>query len=105
MCERVESDLLGHTIICSRPSMHFDDTQLHGRHHPFNTSCTVYAIKSLRCPLSVNNARPYTVRLSQLCLQGYDELPWPVRSPGLSPIEHVWQFLGIQLQSSQFIGE
>ncbi|GFU77284.1 uncharacterized protein TNCV_153021 [Trichonephila clavipes] len=23
--------------------------------------------------------------------KGYDVLPWPVRSPDLSPIEHVWE--------------
>ncbi|GFU28108.1 HTH_Tnp_Tc3_2 domain-containing protein [Trichonephila clavipes] len=37
-----------------------------------------------------DNARPHTARLSQQCLQGYDVLPWPNRSPDLSPIEHVW---------------
>ncbi|GFV56666.1 transposable element Tc1 transposase [Trichonephila clavipes] len=37
-----------------------------------------------------DNARPHTARLSQQCLQGYDFLPWPARSPDLSPIEHVW---------------
>ncbi|GFW17643.1 transposable element Tcb2 transposase [Trichonephila clavipes] len=36
-----------------------------------------------------DNARPHTARLSQQCLQGYDVLPWPARTPDLSPIEHV----------------
>ncbi|GFV62385.1 transposable element Tcb1 transposase [Trichonephila clavipes] len=28
-----------------------------------------------------DNVRPHTARLSQQCLQGYDVLPWPARSP------------------------
>ncbi|GFV26609.1 uncharacterized protein TNCV_318781 [Trichonephila clavipes] len=52
-----------------------------------------------------DNARPHTARLSQQYLQGYDVLPWPTRSPDLSPIEHVWDALGRQLQPSRDTGE
>ncbi|GBN42152.1 Transposable element Tc1 transposase, partial [Araneus ventricosus] len=31
-------------------------------------------------------------------LQSVDMLPWPARSPDLSPIEHVWDIIGRQLQ-------
>ncbi|GFU57475.1 transposable element Tcb1 transposase [Trichonephila clavipes] len=52
-----------------------------------------------------DNARPHTARLSQQCLQGYDVLPWPARSPDFSPIEHVCDALGRQLQPSRDTGE
>ncbi|GFV43874.1 transposable element Tcb2 transposase [Trichonephila clavipes] len=52
-----------------------------------------------------DNARSHTARLSQQCLQGYDVLPWPARSPDLSPIEHVCDALGRQLQPSRDTGE
>ncbi|GFU52789.1 DDE_3 domain-containing protein [Trichonephila clavipes] len=32
-------------------------------------------------------------------------LPWPTRSPDLSPIENVWDALGRQLQPSRDTGE
>ncbi|GBM19608.1 hypothetical protein AVEN_107286-1 [Araneus ventricosus] len=45
-----------------------------------------------------DNARFHTDVLAQLALQSVDMLPWPVRSPDLSPIELVWDIIGRQLQ-------
>ncbi|GFT83890.1 histone-lysine N-methyltransferase SETMAR [Trichonephila clavipes] len=52
-----------------------------------------------------NNAHSHTARLSQQCLQGYDVLLWPARSSYLSPMKHIWDVLGRQLQPSGNIGE
>ncbi|GFX45575.1 transposable element Tcb2 transposase [Trichonephila clavipes] len=41
-----------------------------------------------------DNARPYTVRVSQDCLHTVITLPWPVRCLVLSPIQHIWDHLG-----------
>ncbi|GFV12448.1 transposable element Tcb2 transposase [Trichonephila clavipes] len=38
--------------------------------------------------------RPHTARVSQDCLGTFTTLPWPARSPDLSPIEHIWDHLG-----------
>ncbi|GFW17378.1 transposable element Tcb2 transposase [Trichonephila clavipes] len=36
-----------------------------------------------------DNARPHTARVSQDCLRTVTTLPWPARSPDLSPIDHI----------------
>ncbi|GFS52551.1 transposable element Tcb2 transposase [Trichonephila clavipes] len=41
-----------------------------------------------------DNARPHTARVSQDCLRTIATLPWPARSPDLSPIEHISDHLG-----------
>ncbi|GBN06607.1 hypothetical protein AVEN_7478-1 [Araneus ventricosus] len=45
-----------------------------------------------------DNARPHSAVLTQHALQSVDMLPWPARSSDLSPIEHVWDIIGRQLQ-------
>ncbi|GFU57103.1 transposable element Tc1 transposase [Trichonephila clavipes] len=36
-----------------------------------------------------DNARPHTARVAQDILRHFQSLPWPARSPNLSPVEHV----------------
>ncbi|GBN13732.1 hypothetical protein AVEN_226954-1 [Araneus ventricosus] len=44
-----------------------------------------------------DNARPHTARVTQDFLHYVQTLPWPARSPDLSPIEHVWDQLNRQM--------
>ncbi|GFX43224.1 transposable element Tcb2 transposase [Trichonephila clavipes] len=46
-----------------------------------------------------DNARPHTARVAQDFLRHFQTLPWPVRSPDLSPVEHVWDQLKRQMPS------
>ncbi|GBN07515.1 hypothetical protein AVEN_252890-1 [Araneus ventricosus] len=45
-----------------------------------------------------DNARPRTAVVTQHALHIVDMLPWPARSPDISPIEHIWDIIGRQLQ-------
>ncbi|GFY26619.1 transposable element Tc1 transposase [Trichonephila clavipes] len=46
-----------------------------------------------------DNARPHTARVAQDFLHHFQTLPWPARSPDLSPVEHVWDQLKRQVPS------
>ncbi|GFW90791.1 transposable element Tcb2 transposase [Trichonephila clavipes] len=46
-----------------------------------------------------DNARPHTARVAQDLLRHFQTLPWPSRSPNLSPVEHLWDQLKRQLPS------
>ncbi|CAH1976114.1 unnamed protein product [Acanthoscelides obtectus] len=50
-----------------------------------------------------HNARPHVARVTIDFLQHNDVtlLPWPPRSPDLSPIEHVWDMMGRRLLNLQ----
>ncbi|GFV43465.1 transposable element Tcb2 transposase [Trichonephila clavipes] len=46
-----------------------------------------------------DNARPHTATVAQDILRHFQSLPWPARSPNLSPVEHVWVQLKRQMLS------
>ncbi|GFU08063.1 transposable element Tcb2 transposase [Trichonephila clavipes] len=51
------------------------------------------------------NARTHTARVSQNCLRTVTTLPWPPRSPYLSPIEHKWGHLGRRVEHPTSLNE
>ncbi|GFV38205.1 transposable element Tcb1 transposase [Trichonephila clavipes] len=60
------------------------------------TSCNhmcCHSCNGSQKPFFNDNARPHTARVSQDCLRTVTTLPWPARSPNLSPIEHIWDHL------------
>ncbi|GFV20856.1 transposable element Tcb1 transposase [Trichonephila clavipes] len=50
-----------------------------------------------------DNARLHTVRVSQIFLRHFQTLPWPARSPDLSPVEPVRDQLNRQMSSCHFV--
>ncbi|GFW72180.1 transposable element Tc1 transposase [Trichonephila clavipes] len=46
-----------------------------------------------------DNARPHTASVAQDFLRHFQTLPWPARSPDLSPVEHAWDQLKWQMPS------
>ncbi|GFY26038.1 transposable element Tcb2 transposase [Trichonephila clavipes] len=46
-----------------------------------------------------DNARPHTARVAQDFLRHFQTLPWPARTPNLSPVEPVWDQLKRQMSS------
>ncbi|GFW31940.1 uncharacterized protein TNCV_5041091 [Trichonephila clavipes] len=52
-----------------------------------------------------SNARPHAARMSQDCHRTVTTLPWPARSPDLSPIEHIWDHLGRRVRHPTSLNE
>ncbi|GFV34607.1 transposable element Tcb2 transposase [Trichonephila clavipes] len=55
--------------------------------------------------LQQDNARPHTARVSQDYLRSVSTLPWPTRSPNLSPIEHIWDLFGRRVRYPTSLNE
>ncbi|GFX00951.1 transposable element Tcb2 transposase [Trichonephila clavipes] len=45
------------------------------------------------------NARPHTARVVQDFLRHFQTVPWPARTPDLSPVGHVWDQVKQQMSS------
>ncbi|GFU28852.1 transposable element Tcb2 transposase [Trichonephila clavipes] len=45
------------------------------------------------------NARSHTAKVAQDFLRHFQTLPWPARSPDLSPVDYVWDQLKRQIPS------
>ncbi|GFX95881.1 l-Fucosyltransferase [Trichonephila clavipes] len=52
-----------------------------------------------------NNDWLHTARVSQDCLRTVTTLPWPVHSPALSSIEHLWDHLGRRVRHPTSLNE
>ncbi|GFV01241.1 transposable element Tcb2 transposase [Trichonephila clavipes] len=52
-----------------------------------------------------DNARTHMARMSQDCIHKVNTLLWPVRSPDLSPTEHIWDHFGRQVGHSTSLNE
>ncbi|GFY17662.1 transposable element Tcb2 transposase [Trichonephila clavipes] len=62
--------------------------------HPAITCAATHAARLPGTIFQQDNARSHTARVSQDCLRNFISLPWPIRFPDLSPIEHIWDHLG-----------
>ncbi|GFT62109.1 transposable element Tcb2 transposase [Trichonephila clavipes] len=51
------------------------------------------------------NARPHTARVSQDCLRNVTTLPWPARSPDLSPVDHILDHLERRVEHPTSLNE
>ncbi|GFS88970.1 transposable element Tcb2 transposase [Trichonephila clavipes] len=52
-----------------------------------------------------DNAQPHTARESHDCLRTVTILPLSVRFPNLSPIDHIWDHLGLRDGHSKNLNE
>ena len=64
---------------------------------PYLQECSVTEI------FQQDNARPHSAALTQQAFQrnSVEVLPWPARSPDLSPIEHVWDVIGRRINDQE----
>ncbi|GFW86638.1 transposable element Tcb2 transposase [Trichonephila clavipes] len=56
-------------------------------------------VMNLGATFQQGNARPHTARVAQDFLRHFQTLPWPARSPDLSPVEHAWDQIKRQMPS------
>ncbi|GFW76012.1 hypothetical protein TNCV_351971 [Trichonephila clavipes] len=85
-------NFLGHTIIFSGPSRHFDSSQIDDKRRLCYPCYQVAQVPFINRIMLVHILREIPTMSSRI-----DVLPWPARSPDLSPIEHVYAAIEIKL--------
>ncbi|GFT14809.1 transposable element Tc1 transposase [Trichonephila clavipes] len=65
----------------------------------YNSLHTVLRQTARTAGIKQDNACPHTERVAQDFPRHFQTLPWPARSPDLSPVEHVWDQLKRQMPS------
>ncbi|GFT10264.1 transposable element Tcb2 transposase [Trichonephila clavipes] len=73
--------------------------------HPFGV---VPRTRKLDCSGDLfqhDNTRLQTARVSQDCLRNATILPWRIRSSDLSPIERIWDHLGMRVEHPTSLNE
>ncbi|UYV72301.1 Transposase [Cordylochernes scorpioides] len=65
----------------------------------YDTRSPLVRIQGTMAAQRYDNARRHTARIRQQALQDVHMLPWPLYSPDLSPIYHVWDIIGRRLHA------
>ncbi|GFU29554.1 transposable element Tcb2 transposase [Trichonephila clavipes] len=78
---------------------HSDSLNNTSRRRRSNCSTNNFQTPCKRAIFQQDNARTHTGRVAQDFLRHFQTLPWPIHSPDLSPVEHVWDQLKRQMPS------
>ncbi|GBN61048.1 hypothetical protein AVEN_131412-1 [Araneus ventricosus] len=86
----------GQVSACNQPVCDLHLELYSGEKFPMTAAALSWLSQAPDCKF--DNTRPHTVVVTQHALHSVYMLPWPARSPDLSPIDHVWDIIGRQLQ-------
>ncbi|GFX95717.1 transposable element Tcb2 transposase [Trichonephila clavipes] len=89
---------VGVAIVPQTISRHLAEANLKSK-HPFHALPLTSATAVVPSQINVECHRLSKARVAQDFLRHFQTLPWPARSPDLSPVEHMWDQLKRQMKS------